>query len=266
MTFIPKTVSISERIIKETAKRELSLLSTIQFIVPMNQVVIISEESGLVEKLNDSIGKIIEISLTRISDLRKVEKVFSTNKPELIIADISGNQLQNLSNILIKNKINCPTILLDDPSSNTSIEDLRKVKPYLYLVRPFHINSIVSGCISILDKTYIKKKSKDQFTIKTKGKLVTLNVNDIHYIISSGNNCKVYLKTRVHEIRYPLGKLLDDLNVSYIIRSHRKYLLNLNKVTRMDIMDNIVYVEDVALPVGRLFKKNLKSKLQKASI
>lgn len=226
----------------------------------MKKIVIIGSDE-IAKGIHNTIAKYNEITFVNFNDYKQADKYLARHQPEFIIADVCIDEYC-VTDLFVKHQTQCPIILMAECDNKEDFLKAQSVRPYIYLIKPFHMITLASACISLIGKFYQKKKSKDQFMIKTKGKFITINLNDVHYIASEGNNCVIHFKTTSHVIRYPLSKLLEDIKAPYMVRSHRKYIINLLKVDKFDVMKSLININDTELAVGRLFKKSLKSKLK----
>ena len=228
----------------------------------MIDIVIFSDDNGIKEIIINNLSNDFNLKINQFSKAKKVHKYLQTNNPQLIIADVTYTDNSAFIEFLENNTSNFPLILIMDDAENIPLEKIRKVKPYIFLSKPTHSYTILSACYAILDNNFIKKRGKKNIIVKSKGKFINLQLDSIQYIVSQGNNCKIYLKSKSYEVRYPLSKFQSDLNHPYIIRSHRQYLVNIKKVSKLDVKNNKIYIDEVELPVGRLYKKLLKTSIK----
>ncbi len=100
--------------------------------------------------------------------------------------------------------------------------------------------------------------SESYFFLK-EGVYVKTPITDIIYVKSDDNYCRFYLKDRVlHVMRDTLSQVEERLSRHSFYRCHRQYIVNLNRIERINTIDRTVILEeDHEVPYSRSRKKEL---------
>lgn len=84
--------------------------------------------------------------------------------------------------------------------------------------------------------------------------------NEILYIEASGSYCYIHLSNNSKILlTTSLAELQDHLPIEIFIRTHRSFIVNINYIER--ILGNLIYIGEMAIPIGRENKKEIFSRL-----
>ncbi len=62
-------------------------------------------------------------------------------------------------------------------------------------------------------------------------------------------------------LRMSMGEVQDKLPKDAFARTHRKYSVNLSKITSIDVQDNLIFIDDLSIPISRSYKEELLKQL-----
>lgn len=103
------------------------------------------------------------------------------------------------------------------------------------------------------------KKDKEFFVFKWNSQLRKERFSDINFIHAEGNYITLHLDNKEYLIRYSLKMIEKELPSNQFIRVHRNYVVNLSKIYSIDIAKNLIILNSCQLPIGRKYKRNVKS-------
>ena len=150
----------------------------------------------------------------------------------------------------------------------------RSTHPAAYLVKPFNKltfqsaleNAIISLSQDSQDSKETEAKTdiwlQDCFFIKRNNLLQKVRYTDILYIMSDGNYCEVCTDKKF-VIKSSLSQLLKKLPPDSFSRIHQRYVIHLDKIDAIDLQHGEVIISDIPLPIGRKFKDDIMSKLNR---
>lgn len=131
-------------------------------------------------------------------------------------------------------------------------------KPLDYLSLKYFINRfLLQGNDKELENNlggiYVKKKSS----------LIKILYHDILWIHGEGNYVTIvtYQEKFVHRIS--LKRLIIEMPSDQFIRIHRNYIVRLDQITKIDMNKDRIIIDKFTIPIGRSFKKDLRSKISK---
>lgn len=111
---------------------------------------------------------------------------------------------------------------------------------------PFHEN--------IHNTSKAPKNNSQIHFFKTGIAIYKVDLTGIEYILAFGNYSKIYMTNRQPlVVGTPLKEIESLLNQDSFIRIHRSSIVSVLKIEK--IKDNIVYINNINLPVGKLYRE-----------
>lgn len=95
--------------------------------------------------------------------------------------------------------------------------------------------------------------------IKTDGKLVRLNNEDILFIESMGDYVRFVTREKKYITLNSIRNLEEKVNKKCFIRVHRSYIINMQKID--DIRENDLHINGVEIPISKNLKAEVLKKL-----
>jgi DNA-binding LytR/AlgR family response regulator len=99
----------------------------------------------------------------------------------------------------------------------------------------------------------------DHIFIKTEGKLVRLNNDDILYIESMGDYVKFVTADKKYITHNTIKNLEDKVNRDSFMKVHRSYIINIAKID--DIRENDLYIKGNEIPVSKAHRGEVMKRL-----
>jgi len=165
-----------------------------------------------------------------------------------------------------------PIIYLTSFDDQKFREIAKSTNPAAYLIKPcskkqidvaidfalsnFHkkSNSINSG-----SESWPHFMGKEYFFIKVGDKYQKVHSHDICYLTASGPYCKIATGEKEYTISANLKSFLSQLNNENIVRCHRSYAININRVQAFDDISLFVLrsneVHDI--PISNTYKSDI---------
>ena len=94
------------------------------------------------------------------------------------------------------------------------------------------------------------------FFIRTNGKYLKINFQEILYIEGCRNYLKIATETKTHLVLLTMKRLEQLLPVSSFRRIHKSFIVSLDKIIEFDA--DTVYLKNKQLPIGQLYKGELE--------
>lgn len=192
-------------------------------------------------------------------------KSINKNKPQLLFLDIQMPLMDGFEMLSLIDDKNMPYVIFSTAYDQYAIKAFEE-KSIDYLLKPIEqsrldisiekvIEIIGGGEIPILNSLSIKKIP---CTLNNVVKLI--NVDDIDYVVSDITGVHIVVGDNVYLTDLSL-KVLEER--TDLFRCHRQYLVNLNYINEIHLLDNglaeaVVSDKNVIIPVSRRNLKNLK--------
>lgn len=156
----------------------------------------------------------IELCPGDISGLTVAKSIFSNN-PDCFIVFITGHTKYALQSFI--------------------------VHPYDYIVKPINKSRLKRLIKEIADRAQHKTNLSNSIIIRGKGEHYHISKDDIIFIEKYGNVAYIHTTDVKHKLYLSLDEIEKNLGDSFF-RSHKSYLINLNKVKKVYKDKNRSYV------------------------
>lgn len=197
--------------------------------------------------------------------------LFDTDDPKLFLDFVHSNQVDIVFlDIDLKNAINGLEIArkIREKSKSVYIVFITghleyaliayKFTTFDYLIKPVTPLKLEECVIRL--KNHIEFVDIQQTHIKIKSGAAThmVNKNDILYVEKANHKSMIYTSNEIIETSCNLEEM-QKLSPDVFFRCHKSYLINKNKITKFDSVNNYLLLDDtIKCPVGRKYAKDLK--------
>jgi DNA-binding LytR/AlgR family response regulator len=130
-----------------------------------------------------------------------------------------------------------------------------------FLKKPFTYNRFIESLdkISSHDDVPAKSNSVNHIFIKSDGKLVRLNNDDILFIEGMGDYVKFVTRDKKYVSYNSLKNLEEKVNKDYFMKVHRSYIINLLKID--DIRENDLFINGIEIPISKNLRADVLRRL-----
>lgn len=200
-------------------------------------------------------------------------EVFHTTKPDIVLMDINigGKDGIETAVALMQIKI-IPVIFLTAFGQPEFVDRAKQIKPSAYLVKPYNYDSLRTSievalhnfASAVDNKTLIEKgrepilQFSNTFFIKQNYRFVKVEMDELLYVESDNNYISLHTRDQKFVLKLSLNYLAERLQLSFLVRVHRSYMVNLGKIDAFT--DDEIRVGTHVIPLGRNYKEQfLKS-------
>jgi len=194
----------------------------------------------------DICGKANNVQKAKI-DLKKIN-------PDFAIVDIFLKDKLGFEIIKILNLRNIPVIVVTGFPKESVFERIVKLEVDSFLSKPVS-EQVFKFVILKLQETLNKTESFSFY--KSKSEIVKVNYNDFVFVQAERNYCVLQTTKRKYVLRTSLKSIIEDLPKESFVRIFRSILVNVQFVKSVDVSKNVLFLEDVELPIGKSYKKDL---------
>jgi DNA-binding LytR/AlgR family response regulator len=127
-------------------------------------------------------------------------------------------------------------------------------KPYHYLVKPFNEVEIEYAIELALERyrseatmmpsPYLRHHTPNSVFVKRGNTLVSILYDEIKYIEVDGKYSKLICYNQKFIVQQSLGELHNTLPTDQFLRVHRRYVINLKEITRIDTQTHEIFFKD----------------------
>lgn len=210
--------------------------------------------------------------LAAVDNAAEALELIFTSPPDLILMDIEIKGKMSGIDIAEKTKhLDIPVLFITSVKQEEQYSRAKQTNFVGYMVKPldeFSLRSSIELAIRSLNLGQPNTKDttafpfKESLFFKNKGVYRKVKIDTISYIESDGNYSITYVggdKLVTSITITELEELLEDYR---FMRIHRRFLINLEKVSHLDTVNNKVIIEDYEIPLSRTkkqdFLKNIK--------
>ncbi len=130
-----------------------------------------------------------------------------------------------------------------------------------YLKKPISFNRFQESINKVTEaNTRIAgEAAKEDIFIKTEGKFIRLNYQDILYIESLGDYVKYFTDSKFFLTHSTLKAVEEKMKTKNFLKVHRSYIVNLNKIK--DIQDNSIVIQGKVIPISKSMKPEVMGRI-----
>lgn len=203
------------------------------------------------------------ISYTEAMELMLIEK------PDLAILDIQLSGSKDGVDVAkrINEELKIPFIFLTSNSDKSTLDRVKEVRPYAYLVKPFSKDELyisIEIAMSNHEKVLsvgnpLQSAENKHVFVKYKNRFVKIFFDSILYIKSDHIYIEIYTKKEKIVIRNSLNEFIKLLDERFV-RVHRSFVANIDLVHSFDGEE--LLVESHRIPVSVNNRKEILEKLK----
>lgn len=161
-----------------------------------------------------------------------------------------------------------PFVYLTANSDKDSVEKAISTDPASFLTKPFDDKDLVIA-IELAFKKNLNNNTRNNTNelpfvfLKSGNRFMKVMFDKIHYLEADGSYCKVVTEDKEYTLSCNLNHFSSNINNGSFLRIHKSYSVNVESISGLD--NDYVYVLNRDLPIGRVYKNDVKSLLKKFS-
>lgn len=225
--------------------------------------VITDDEPIAIEIIERYVNMVPELHLvSKCKDAMETYSVLKAHNIDLLFIDIEMPDLSGID--LVRSLKTVPGIIFTTAYPNYAITgyDLNAID---YLLKPISFNRFLAAIDKVMSRInptelpqskQIRTAAQNNFFfIKSGQDVIKIAYDEILVIECLQNYIRIHCHNKV-VISLSSMKLMDTILSNYnFLRIHRSYIVNLAKVDA--IKDNLFFIQEKRLPIGRSYKKNV---------
>lgn len=193
---------------------------------------------------------------------------------DCIILDINLNDIKDgvwIANY-VKENYNIPFIYLTAYTDKDTVSKAINTSPYGFLAKPFQKIELFTAIeIALFKHNELSQALNKQLSVegnkvntlflKNIDRFDKIEVNNICFIESQKNYLLVHTNHIVYKHRATIKDFFELLPSTSFIKTHRAFLININKIQSIDTSNNSVTIINKNIPISKAFKKEVLSKI-----
>ncbi|MGH4140184.1 LytR/AlgR family response regulator transcription factor [Clostridium sp.] len=218
--------------------------------------IIVDDEFPSREELKYFINNFSSIKiLEEFDDSIKALEYIELNKPDIIFLDINMPKLDGMALGKIISHFPKQSLIIFITAHKDFAVDAFAIQAYDYILKPYSEERIVSTLLNI-EKCSDKKCTNNKITLWKDGKMMVKSISDISYCQASERETLIYIKGVQYNVNCSISEFYNRLPKELFFRSHRSYIINIDKITEIVPWFNNTYIlkiqgEKIDIPVSR---------------
>lgn len=197
-------------------------------------------------------------------------KYIQDSRVDVIFLDINMPELDGMSLGKLITKLAPNTKIVFITAYRDYAAEAFEIKAFDYILKPYsdeRINEILDNLIACKNGDNLKENSRiNKITVHLDEKMVVLSLDEIYYIEVVEKESVVCTKTQRYTSKFKISKWEEILPKNKFYRSHRSYIVNLDKVREVEPWFNGTYILKMGdlkfkVPVSRNNVKDFKELL-----
>jgi len=256
-------------------------LREIRMMIPEIRAVVADDEPSVRHRLRDLLAAEAGIEIVaECCDALETIGAVKTHNPDLLLLDI---ELRDADGFQVLNSISAdrmPIVIF------TSTDDHHAVRAFEaraldYLLKPFdqqrlhgaieraraellktHDRHLTHRILDLLAEGRSGSQTERRLVIKTQGRVVLVNMDEIEWVEAAGNYVELKTSTGCYLIRDGIARFSEKLDPSQFARIHRSVIVNLRRIKELQPCNRGEYM--VVLKDGKQLScsRSYRAKLQ----
>ena len=208
-------------------------------------------------------------------------EIFEKNQVDILLMDINiqgeKDGVQTATALMQLKQV--PLIYLTAFTDAATVQRVKETKPSAFLTKPYSIDNVriaielalnhfaeakndTAGKVLPLHQPMNdgRKNDREQFLqlndyifIKQNYKFVKFKPSEILFASADNNYVNIHTKTQRLALRLSLAELIERLRYPRLVRVHRSFSVNLDKIDSFD--DQIAKIDTYEIPIGRNYRQ-----------
>jgi DNA-binding LytR/AlgR family response regulator len=241
--------------------------------------VIVDDDENFCELLSSFLRKIGVLKTSVANTLEAGKALSDTLKPDMLLLDIDLGSTTNgieLGTYVRKTLPHSHIIFFTNNYRQESFEAARKVYPHAFLdkeldeikVRQAVELALMTGkseTLKLLENHlggYLSNElSNESIFVKIGASFKKILFDEIKYVVYEDRYANLIIGDKKIPLNMTMKDLAKSLPTNKFIQVHQSYIVNIGKITNINLVYNQIEIDNKVLPMGASFKKQLQEKL-----
>lgn len=202
-----------------------------------------------------------EADIIVADNIETAQNTLKSVEPNLVISDVILPDGEAFT-LFMGLKRSYPIVFVTNYPKEFYLRQSLGLECTYFLVKPFHVLTLQGLVKKLLPQPSSQEKQPEK-GIHVWGKYkqkILIPFDHVMYIKSDRNYTEIYTKERNFTQKVALGKLKFEL-ADFFVQVHRRFVVNVHFVQRVDITNKKIVTNGEFLPLGRSYQKMFIEKL-----
>lgn len=230
-------------------------------VVPTIRTVIADDEGLALKKLRILLSSESGVSIvSECQDGKQAVAAVDAYKPDLLFLDIHMPDLDGFQVLSRIREDRVPIVIFTTAYDNYAIRAF-EARALDYLLKPFnqarlhqalertrnellksHEERVTTRILDLLRAPELEPKNFQRLVIRTAGRIVFLDLNEIDWIEAAANYVRIHTGKDAYLLRDGIGHMSAKLDPKRFVRIHRSFIVNVNRIRELQSCDNGEYI------------------------
>lgn len=248
------------------------------------RILLVEDEAILVMEMSETLENEGYDVVGTANNGRHALEIFHQENVDLLICDINikgdWDGIETVQRLIAVRPV--PVIYMTALSDRETIERAKSTYPAAYIPKPYNLASLRISIEMAINNFALRSHSSaadvwepgrgptlesrenptrdsilrvdDHIFVKSNYRFVKITLSDILYMEADNNHTVIQASQQKLAIRQPLSAILDRLAMPRLVRTHRSFAVNLDRVDSFN--DYEVRVGEFDIPLGRNYKES----------
>ncbi|QMW00602.1 response regulator [Spirosoma foliorum] len=242
------------------------------------KILIVEDEPILAMELSDSLEDEGYDVVGTANNGRKALDIFKRQPVDLLLCDITikgdWDGIETVQHITNERPV--PIIYLTALTDRETLERAKQTYPAAYVNKPYQLHSLRTAIelaihnfiartnpapanqpeTTLSDRDILGRETilqiNDHLFIKQNYQFVKVNLSDLLYLEADNIYTTLFTSSRKYVLRLTLSGILERINLPELVRIHRSFAVNINKVDSFNEAE--ISIGSYLIPISRSYK------------
>ena len=168
----------------------------------------------------------------------------------------------------IREKFGLPVMFLSAEDKKDFTNEIKGLGSCVFLNKPVSDNELLAGVLSSMEQevkteapVLQKAPTASYIFVRADYRLNKIRLADIYYLEAKKDYVIIHTSDNVYTVHATMKDMMRVLPEDMFIRTHRSYIVNLDKVFSIKYPDLIIENKMKTIPIGGLYRKNFFDKI-----
>lgn len=204
-------------------------------------------------------------------------KIIETNRPDVILMDIilSGKMNGIDAAHLVLERHQIPVIFLTSNTDDATFNRALSAKPFAFITKPFQSIDLERTLQMTFQRIAVEQESEplpektdhvsamdDRLFIRHKDQMVKVIFAEILFAEADRSYCKLHTPENTYLLSVPLRNLEAQLPLENFVRTHRSFVVNLDKIDAISEYHEFLTIQSHQIPISRRLKEQVMQRIK----
>lgn len=202
------------------------------------------------------------------NSIQALKYLQNSDQVDLVFLDINMPNLDGMELAKIINRFKVKPEIIFVSAHREYAHDAFEVEAFDYLLKPYSTDRITRLLMKLENKLsnmgeQAKNLKDGKITLNNGEKILVLKMEDITFVRANERKTEVFFKNEKFNANIKFSDLEEKINSKNFFKSHRSYLVNLDKIKEIDLWFNNTFLltmenTNEKVPVSRSFVHKFK--------